>query len=97
MTGQLVLQSQCVIGFVKTLAGTSLRKERLLVMGTGLYFSSAILQLLQALSRQLHLTIGRLLSLLDESVQYDDALAYHETVERAAYACPTAWFHFIMS
>jgi hypothetical protein len=49
------------------------------------------LQLLEALARQFQITIGRLLSLLDERVQHRDTLAHHEAVERAAYASPTTW------
>ena len=35
LTGHLALQCQCVVGFVKVLADTSVRKERVVVMGNG--------------------------------------------------------------
>jgi len=47
--------------------------------------------------RQRQLPIGRVLGLLDERVQHDDALAQHEAVERAACAGPATRSKFEQS
>ena len=42
LSRDLILQRQSVVGSAKALSCTSLRKEGLLIVGTGLYFNSAM-------------------------------------------------------
>jgi hypothetical protein len=48
------------------------------------------LQLLQALSRQLQFSIGRLLGLLDKRMQNYNTPTHHETVKGPANSCSPA-------